>query len=121
MSKKILIIDDEPQLLNVLVDKFVNAGFVVLTAVDGKQGLDVAFKNHPDLILLDIIMPIMDGISMLRELRRDSWGKLAKVYLLTNLSDPGISDAPTNTVCGYLVKTDWKISDLVKQVKKSLS
>src|SRR4030042_2794089 len=114
-TKKILIVDDEPALLAALVDKFTRAGFTVLIAENGKEGLKFAFKNKPDLILLDIIMPIMDGITMLYKLRKDPWGKRVKVILLTNLSDPGkITKALTQSVNGYLVKSDWKIKDVVK-------
>lgn len=121
MNNKILIIDDEPALLNALVDKFTRAGFKVLIAENGKEGLESAFKNQPDLILLDIIMPVMDGITMLYQLRKDKWGKNVKVILLTNLSDPGkISKPLTQKVNGYLVKSDWTLKDIIKQVTKKL-
>jgi len=121
MKKTILIVDDEPALLIALVDKFTRAGFTVIIAENGREGLKLAFKNHPDLILLDIIMPIMDGTTMLDKLRKDAWGKHAKVILLTNLSDPGkITKSLKRTVNGYLVKSDWKIKDVVKQVNEKL-
>lgn len=120
-SRRILIIDDEPALFMALVDKFTRSGFTVLIAKDGREGLKSAFTNHPDLILLDIIMPIMDGITMFYKLRKDSWGKGAKVVLLTNLSDPGKVTRPLiNSVNGYLVKSDWKLADIVKKVKEKL-
>lgn len=74
------------------------------------------------MILLDIIMSVMDGISMLSDLRKDKWGKSVKVILLTNLTDPGIIKEPiAKTVSDYLVKSDWKIADVVKKVKKQLT
>lgn len=122
MKNKILIVDDEPMLLAALVDKFTREGFTAITAKDGQEGLASALADHPDLILLDIIMPVMDGITMLYKLRKDRWGKHAKVILLTNLSDPGkITKTLTQKVNGYLVKSDWKIADVVKQVSKSLA
>ena len=119
---KILIVDDEPALLSALVDKFTRTGFTVIIAENGREGLKAALKNRPDLILLDIIMPVMDGITMLYKLRKDRWGKQVKVILLTNLSDPGkITKCLTQRVNGYLVKSDWKIKDVVKQVSKKLA
>ena len=118
---KILIVEDEPTLLTALVDKFAREGFTVLTAENGQNGLKSALKNHPDLILLDIIMPVMDGLTMLNKLREDGQDKHTKVILLTNLSDPGkIPESVAKSVCGYLVKSDWKIEDVVKRVNKEL-
>jgi len=122
MSNKILIIDDEIMLLKALVDKFTREGFKVITAENGLTGLKSAFKNQPDLILLDIIMPVMDGITMLSKLREDRRGRQIKVILLTNLSEPGkMSESLRKTVNGYLVKSDWKIEDVVKKVREKLA
>ena len=121
MNNKILIIDDEPALLAALADKFTRVGFKTIVAENGREGLKSALKNRPNIILLDIIMPVMDGISMLYRLRKDPWGRKVKVILLTNLSDPGkITKVVTQKVNGYLVKSDWKIEDVVRQVKKKL-
>lgn len=117
MKRTILIIDDEPAILTALVDKFTRADFEVKTAENGQKGLKLALKEHPDIILLDIIMPVMDGVTMLDKLRQDSWGKDVKVILLTNLSDSTqMTKSVIKSVKGYLVKSDWKIEDVVKQV-----
>ncbi len=84
---KILIVEDDLDLLEVLRKKFTLEKFQVSQAPDGKIGLEEALRNHPDLILLDILMPVMDGMTMLGKLREDSWGKEVPVILLTNLSD----------------------------------
>lgn len=119
--KKILIVEDEPGLLNALVDKFTHEGFVVLSAKDGQEGLEVALPEHPDLILLDIIMPVMDGMTMLRDLRKDPWGKNVPVILLTNLSEAEkVAESLSQGVYYYLVKSDWKLEDIVKKVKEKL-
>ena len=76
---------------------------------------------HPDMILLDIIMPKMDGMSMLRKLREDNWGKTAKVILLTNLSSPeAVTEAIQHNVYDYLVKTNWKLESIVIKVRTML-
>lgn len=122
MNRKILIVDDEPALLNALFDKFTRAGFTVIVAENGQAGLKSAYEHRPSLILLDIIMPVMDGLTMLNKLRQGRWGKRVKVILLTNLSDPvRITKDLARTVEGCLVKSDWKIEDVVKQVSLTLA
>jgi DNA-binding response OmpR family regulator len=122
MPKTILVVDDEPALLTALFDKFTRAGFSVIVAENGQEGLKSALINHPDLILLDIIMPVMSGLAMLNELRTDDWGKQAKVILLTNLSDPIRIDAHiSQTILANLIKSDWKIEDVVKKVIELLA
>lgn len=121
MNKKILIIEDEMVLAKALVNKFSKEGFNIATARNGEEGLEMALKQKPDLILLDIIMPKMDGLTMLEQLRKDEWGKNVKVILLTNLSDEEkLARALQEGVHDYLVKSDWKIEDVVEVVKDKL-
>ena len=121
MSKKILIVEDEDSLLSALVDKFLKAGYRVVTARDGEEGLTVALREQPDLILLDIVMPKMDGIALLRQLRDNSWGQGVPVILLTNLTDSKkIGEGMDLKAENFLVKSDWKIEDVVGKVKDKL-
>src|SRR5882724_12815069 len=86
-QKKILIVEDEEAMLRLLSDALSEAGFQVVTAKDGVQGLGNAKTYHPDLILLDIILPEMDGITMMKTLREtDEWGKNVPIIVLTNLN-----------------------------------
>lgn len=120
-EKTILVVEDEAPLRNALRDDLSREGFSVLEAKDGKEGLEGALKKHPDLILLDIVMPKMDGMAMLDALRADPWGKDARVVLLTNVSDSErVSQAISGRAYQYLVKTDWRIKDVVKKVKEIL-
>ncbi|MEK7131286.1 MAG: response regulator [Patescibacteria group bacterium] len=120
-KNKILIVEDDLELLEVLKKKFAMEKFEVLEAINGKTGLVEAFQHHPDLILLDIVMPVMDGMTMLKKLRADSWGKNVFVILLTNLSDESkVAEAMQHSVFDYLVKADWKIDDVVKKVRERL-
>ena len=120
-SKKILIIEDERSLREALRDKLTREGFSTLEAKNGEEGLDVALREHPELILLDIVMPVMDGMTMLKKLREDAWGKNVKIIILTNLSDiEKIADSVKNEVYDYLVKTDWKLEDVVTKVRERL-
>ncbi|TSC84976.1 MAG: hypothetical protein G01um101413_360 [Parcubacteria group bacterium Gr01-1014_13] len=118
---KILIVEDEVDLLGVLSQKFSIEKFEIIQAPNGEVGLEQALRHHPDLILLDIVMPVMDGMTMLRKLREDSWGKNAQVILLTNLSDgKKVAEAMEHGVYEYLVKADWNINDVVEKVRSKL-
>ena len=120
-QKVVLIVDDEPALLGVLVDKFTHEGFAATGAKDGQEGLKAALFSHPDLILLDIIMPVMEGMTMLENLRKDPWGKNVPVILLTNLSDSEKESLSRQKgVNDYLIKSDWKLEDVVKKVKTKI-
>jgi DNA-binding response OmpR family regulator len=121
-NKKILIAEDEEPMLAALAKKFEKAGFTVLTAVDGESALETAIKNHPDLLLLDILMPKLDGISLLKKIRQESrWGEEVPILMLTNLSDPqNVSEAANYGVFDFLVKTDWRLDDVVELVKNKL-
>ena len=121
MKKKILIIEDEAMTLSALKEKFMDEGFYVAVAKNGEEGLEEAFLEKPDLILLDIIMPKMDGITMLKKLQNDERGKKIPVIILTNLSDPdSVYDSIDNGAYNYLVKTDWSMEDVVKKVRGKL-
>ena len=72
MSKTILVVDDEPKIVEICRDYLTAAGFAVITAGDGTTGLALARKEHPDLIVLDGMLPQMDGLDVTRELRRES-------------------------------------------------
>lgn len=96
-------------------------GFEVLQAIDGEQGLEMAVKEHPDLILLDVILPKMNGLETLDNLRKDKWGATAKVLILTNLTDPEhVLKAIQDKAYDFLVKSDWSMEELVKKVKEKL-
>ena len=118
---KILIVEDEKALLTVLTDKFKREGYIVLQAMDGKAALEVAIKNKPELIILDIIMPSMDGLAMLKKLREDKWGNRVRVLILSNLSDPDqLNAARQQGVTEYMVKSNWSLDDVVSKVKETL-
>ncbi|MBN1779145.1 MAG: response regulator [Candidatus Buchananbacteria bacterium] len=120
-KKKILIVEDELPLRRALVDKLTREGFLILEAENGKVGLNLALTKKPDLILLDIIMPVMDGMTMLKKLRKDARGKNARVMILSNLSDvKKIHESIIQGSYDYLIKTDWKIEDVVTKINQYL-
>ncbi len=119
--KSVLVIDDERATLMVIAAGLRDAGFTVYEALDGAQGLEVALVEHPDMILTDIQMPVMDGITMLKELRKDIWGKDAFVMLLTHMSGSDkVAEALTLGAFDYLDKSNWDLPAIVAQIKKRL-
>ena len=119
---KILVIDDEKDLREALQEALTSAGFTVLIADNGKDGLAQALHHKPHLILLDISMPQMNGHKVLSELRKNPWGQNVHVLLLTNADDP------TNIVRGlsldgdeYIIKSQVSLGDITKKVKQYLT
>lgn len=120
-AQSVLIIEDENVLRGLLVTTLKGEGYRVFDAANGKEGLDLANELHPDLILLDIIMPEMNGMDMLKQLRQDKWGGAAKVVLLTNLGDTeSIESAKIFGIRDYLVKSDWSLDELTEKVHEYL-
>lgn len=121
-KNNILIVDDEAPIMLALSDEFKNQGFNVFQAINGEEGLKMALQHNPDFIILDIMMPIMDGFTMLKQLRKDSWGKNALVLVLTNLdSNDHATEALENFAYDYLIKSDYSIENIVKLVKEKLN
>ncbi|MFA6414868.1 MAG: response regulator [Candidatus Paceibacterota bacterium] len=119
-QKTILIIEDEKSLRGALVDILHRKGFFSLEARNGREGVDLALGNHPDLILLDLIMPEMDGNTALKKIREDAWGKEVPTIILTNLSATNELSA-NDAVTHYLIKSDWKLHDIVRKIEEILA
>jgi CheY-like chemotaxis protein len=120
-KRKILVIDDDENLRLVLSDKLSISGFEVATASNGKEGLDKALELHPDVTLLDILMPIMDGWEMLDNLRKDDWGKKAKVIMLTGVEDAeAVAKAVQGGSFAYILKTDLSMNEIAEKIKEML-
>jgi len=120
-SKKILIVDDEELVIKALTEKLVTEGFLIDSARDGEEALLKTKKIKPDLILLDIIMPKLDGISVLKRLRLWPETRDIPVIILTNLyDDKRVSNALETGGTDYLVKVEHSLPDIVKRVKEKL-
>ncbi|OGL67741.1 hypothetical protein A3B21_00920 [Candidatus Uhrbacteria bacterium RIFCSPLOWO2_01_FULL_47_24] len=117
----ILVVDDDAALLEALETTLKAEQFQVTTARNGKEGLKKIKENKPDLVLLDIVMPQMDGITMMHKLQDNPGTKNIPIIFLTNLSDVDtISKVIREGMFDYLVKSEWDINDLVSLVKKRL-
>lgn len=116
--KKILIIEDEEMLSTMYKVKFENEGYEVHTANNGADGIEAAPKILPDLILLDIIMPKIDGFAVLKKLKEDPKTKNVPVILLTNLGqDEDITRGKELGSAGYLIKANNTPSEVVDKIK----
>ncbi len=118
---KILLIEDEEMLANMYETKFKNEGFNIRKALDGETGLRMAIEDKPDIILLDIIMPKLDGFSVLKKIKENDKIKNVPVVLLTNLGqDEDIKKGQTLGAAGYLVKANLTPIEVVNKVKEYL-
>lgn len=116
---KILMIDDDPFIADMYVLKFRDEEFEVETARNGKDGLKKIAEFNPDVILLDIVMPDMDGFQVLEELKKK--GMKCKVILLTNLSQKeDIERGMGLGASDYIVKAHFTPSEVVEKVRKLL-
>ena len=122
MAKKILIVEDDKMISNMYETKLKQEGFDVILAENGATGLDLAIKEEPDIILLDVIMPQMDGFMVLQEIRSNPGTKDKPVVMLTNLGTS--EDQEKGKQLGasdYWVKasmTPAQISEKVKELLK---
>lgn len=118
--KTILVIEDEKSLRGAMVDMLHLKEYSSLEARNGREGVELALTTHPDLILLDLIMPEMDGMTALKKIREDVWGKSVPIIILTNLSATS-EHLADDAVTQYLVKSDWKLHSIMKKIEEILN
>jgi len=120
-SAHILLIEDDSFLANIYKTKFDMEGFKVSVSEDGESGIEDAKRKHPDLILLDVLLPKLDGFTVLKKLKEDTALKDIPVILLTNLGQK--DDVDKGLELGaedYLIKAHFKPSETVEKVKAVL-
>lgn len=124
MAKKILIIDDDRIFSKILRDGIVEGGkgkYEVIAAFDGQEGFDMAAVEKPDLIMLDMMMPKLTGIEVLRKLRAEEWGKNIPVIIDTQLSDlEKMSEGLELDARGYIIKSDYSMETILARVENVL-
>jgi two-component system response regulator RpaA len=121
-SSKILVIEDDTPLRKVLVAKLKESDYPVESAADGEEGLALALQLHPDLILLDLILPKKDGREVLHQLRADSWGRNVPVIILTVLDadEKMLNEILAYHPAHYFIKSEWRLEDVIEKVKELL-
>jgi CheY-like chemotaxis protein len=117
-KRVVLLVEDDKALRELYAMALVKAGFDILMAENGKSGVAIALEHRPNLILLDIDMPIMNGHQAAERIRQDSWGKDARIIFLTNHSDAqNVAHAIMQKPEDYIVKANVPIKDMINQVR----
>lgn len=126
-KKIVLVTEDEESIRGALREKLSLEGFTVFEAENGEEGLEIALREHPDLILTDILMPKMDGLTMINKLREDEWGKHVGFIILTNVNEVNeiskamkLAEINNHESFEYFIKSDIRLEDVVDKVKKKL-
>jgi len=118
MGKKILIIEDDPLLVKMYQTKLTLEGLETIAAYDGEEGLVMAKSKKPDLILLDLMLPKMDGFTFLRTIKNDSRLKRIPVIVFSNLAQSSdIEEAKKLGAVEYIVKAHLTPNEIVKRIK----
>lgn len=119
---KILLIEDDQFLLNIYATKFKLEKFKVVLATDGEQGIKLASEENPSIILLDIMLPKMNGLDVLKKLKADKKTSKIPVVLLTNLSKKDEVDKSFALGADdYLVKAHFMPSEVVEKIKSVIN
>jgi DNA-binding response OmpR family regulator len=119
---KIVIVEDDSAISQMYSIKFEAEGYQVQSAENGKLGLELIEKMRPDIVLLDLMMPEMNGDQVLAAIRKTDWGKNLKVIILTNM---GEQEAPeilkSLNVSAFIVKADMTPKQVAELVKAKLA
>ncbi len=121
-KKFILVIEDDKFYGNIFFTKFSEEGYDIVVAADGQKGIEEAKKRKPDLILLDLIMPVMDGFEALKALKSDPVLAEVKVMILSNLGqEDDVKKAIEMGAVDYMIKANVSLQEAVDKVKKFLT
>jgi len=122
MSHKLAIIEDDPAISQMYRMKFESEGYKVETAENGKIGLDMIEKMKPDMVLLDLMMPEMNGDEMLEIMRATEWGKDIPVIVLTNMGEQEIPEKIEKLgINAFILKAEMTPKQVEELVKKEIS
>lgn len=122
MATKVAIIEDDQAISQMYRIKFEAEGYMVETAENGKLGLALVEQMQPDIILLDLMMPVMTGEEMLAKLRKSSWGKDTKVIILTNRGEQEIPAGVKKLgITSLILKADMTPRQVAELVKTKLA
>jgi len=120
--KKVLVVEDDKFLIKAYNIKFTKAGFEVITAMDGLSGLDLARSEDPKLILLDLMLPKIDGFEFLKRMSQDPKIKDIPVIVLSNLGQQIDKDKAISLGAKeYLIKADYSLDSIIEVMNKHIS
>lgn len=120
-SKRVLLVEDDRFLRRACEKSLRQQGFSVFTAADGEEALKAIHADPPDIILLDLLMPKVSGLNVLRNLKSDEKTRAIPVIILTNSSkETDVREIESLGVSGYLVKANLSLEELASQVRQAL-
>lgn len=121
MAKKILLIEDEEIMIDLLLKKLIQEGFQVNVAKDGQRGLEMMKEDKPDLILLDVIMPKMGGFEVMEEINKDSELRKIPVIIVSNSGQPvELDKAKKLGARDWLIKTEFNPQEVIDKINKQI-
>jgi CheY-like chemotaxis protein len=121
MPKKILVVEDDKFLRKVYESKLPKEGFLVISATNGEEGLAAIKKELPDIVLLDLIMPVMTGFEMLEQVNKDKSLSKIPVLVLSNLGqDDDVKKAKDLGAKDFLIKSNLSVKEIIEKVKQYL-
>ena len=119
MLQKILLVEDEEIMISLLQKKLANEGYEVSVARDGEEGLKMIRELKPDLVLLDIVMPKLDGFGVLEAMRKEDDLKNIPVIVISNSGQPvDIERATELGARDHLIKTEFDPKEVIDKIKK---
>lgn len=120
-AKKVLIVEDDTLLLTTLIHQFEDAGYVVCSADNGEDGVDVFLKEKPDAVIMDVMMPRKDGVAMLEEIHAKAPETTVPFIVLSNANDMDyVSRAMGEGAVAYLLKSDRQLDSVVALVTEKI-
>ncbi len=120
----VLIIDDDENVLDMYTYICRRVGYDVLLAKNGEKGIEIAFNKKPDIILLDVQLPHMTGLEVIKRIRADIWGKKVPIIMLTNMeadTPEAIKTIVEYKPTYYLIKSDWLPSEIMEKMQEMLT
>jgi CheY-like chemotaxis protein len=121
-KKKILIIEDDEFVRKLYREQLVRQGYDFVEAVDGVEGIEKVRSEHPDFILLDLMLPKKNGFEVLADIKQDPAITSIPIFVLSNLGQQSdVQAALSMGVDDYIVKSDFRLSDVVEKISKRLS
>lgn len=120
-KKKILLVDDDPLILQTYQTEFELSNFEVIKTSDGQSGFDLAREKKPDVILLDILMPMMSGIDLLKKLKADPEVSEIPVFILTNIGqDQTVEEALNSGARDFILKYRFSPAEVVAKIRETI-
>ncbi len=119
---KVLIVEDDVPILDLYDKKFTASGYTVVRAQDGGEGIKLAVSERPDAVILDLMLPVMNGFEVLKKLKKDKSSKDIPVIILSNYGEmPNITEGLLSGAVEYLIKVEHSPEEVVEIVQDAIN